>query len=323
LELEIRNLELNLSFHSVAPPFIFDSSFCFTIPKTNTMAKKYLFIRAADNAPIYGNTAASIRSAGTYGLDPSADRKTISIIDRLNQDKVIDLNWPIADYLKENALPYANFAELDGAVASFFATADVAITVTAGLTDAQLRATPLPVSQSTQPLPTGAAKELNQPMYVDSNFTLTRPANTTPYSDGDAILDTVGIATQKFAGVAKSAGRGVNFINLVAFTNDTGLAGKTINVVFYKQSPASPIADNASFSYASDNELIRKGTIQLTFGTGILAGVAQLGIDSNGMVNLELCPTATDVYVQVWLPTGYTPSANSTYIIMKASAIQN
>ena len=165
---------------------------------------------------------------------------------------------------------------------------------------------------------------LNQALYADSVFTLTRPANTTVYSDGDAILDVVGIATQKFAGVAKAAGRGVNFINLTAFTNDTGLAGKTINVSFYKSSPASPIADNSAFSYSLANATINKGVIPLVFGTTISAGVAQVGIESSGgMTNLELCPTATDVFVQVWLPVGYTPSGNSTYIIFKASVIQN
>jgi len=164
----------------------------------------------------------------------------------------------------------------------------------------------------------------NQPMYVDKNSTLTRPSNTTVYSDGDAILDTIGIATQKFAGIAKSSGRGVNIINLVALTNDTGLAGKTINVVFYKSSPASPIADNAAFSYSSADGLINKGVIPLTFGTGVSANVAQVGVESSGtVINLELCPTATDVFYQVWLPVGYTPSANSTYIIFQVSAIQN
>lgn len=167
------------------------------------------------------------------------------------------------------------------------------------------------------------SQALDQPKYIDSYFTITRPANITPYSDGDAILDTVGIAMQKFAGVAKSAGRGIDFINLLAFTNDTGLTGKTINVVFYKESPVNPVADNTAFSYTSANELIRKGTVQLTFGTGTLASVAQLGIDSNGSLNLALCPTATDIYVQAWLPIGYTPSANSTYILLKASVIQN
>jgi len=108
------------------------------------MAKKYLFFRASDSAPIYGPSSGSIRSTGTYGIDPSVDRKTITIIDRLNQDKVIDLNWPITDYLKENGQPYANYTELDGAMTGFF-SGGVAINVTGGLTDTQLRENPVTV----------------------------------------------------------------------------------------------------------------------------------------------------------------------------------
>lgn len=174
------------------------------------------------------------------------------------------------------------------------------------------------------PISGDAASSLNQPLYKEAIFTLTRPDNSTVYSDGDAILDVVGIATQKFAAVAKSAGRGVCFTNMMAVTNDTGLAGKTIKVVFYTDTPASPIADNSAFSYGTANNAIRRGTVSLTFGTGIEASIAKIGIDSDsGFLNEILCPVATDVYVQVWLPVGYTPSANSTTIMFKSIVIQN
>lgn len=254
------------------------------------MEKKYLFKRAADSKWIFGPSVNSVCKSGLFRIETLSGGVNFVIYALYNRDISIKYPDTFSNYKKENGQAYASLSEFLTATVEFF----------------------------------DPGTDINQPKYIDSTFTLTRPANTTPYSDGDAIRDTVGIATQKFAGVAKLAGRGVNFINLVAFTNDTGLAGKTINVVFYKESPASPIADNSAFTYGAANELIRKGTVQLTFGTGILAGVAQLGIDVNtGMMNLELCPTATDVYCQVWLPTGYTPSANSTYIIFKVSAIQN
>lgn len=254
------------------------------------MSTKYLFKRAADGKWIFGQSLTSICKAGLYRIEPLANGINFVIYAVYNRDVSVKYTDTFSNYKKENGNAYASMAEFEAATAGFFD----------------------PGSFDTQPA------------YIDSSFTLTRPANTTAYAANDAILDVVGIATQKFANVARAAGRGVNFINLVAFTNDTGLAGKTINVVFYKQSPANPVADNEAFSYASANELIRKGTVQLTFGTGALAGVAQLGIDVNtGFMNMALCPTAKDVFCQVWLPAGYTPSANSTYIIFKASLIQN
>jgi hypothetical protein len=302
------------------------------------MGAKYLFFDTELKKWVYGDDLKGIKNPNTLKLDITPNSEIFCFRDPANRNLIVPDSFPgtAANYKKKDGTPYANFEEFFEATKDFF-VADVV----AGPTAAQITELSLAIGSKADEAATTDTgnfsivaffKRLlqkitsivtNQPLYIDAYFTLTRNANTTVYSDGDAILDKDGITTQKFT-VAKSAGRGVCFTNLVAFTTDTGLAGKTVNVVFYKESPANPIADNAAFSYSSNNELIRKGTVSLTFGTGIMAGIAQLGIDVNaGMLNEILCPTGTDVYVQVWLPIGFTPSANSTTIIFKASVIQN
>lgn len=81
--------------------------------------KKYLFIREADGAKIFGDTDASLNTGG-YRIEPSNDRARVTVYDRLNRDSVEALDLPISDFLKENGEPYETFAELDSAFAAFF-----------------------------------------------------------------------------------------------------------------------------------------------------------------------------------------------------------
>lgn len=146
------------------------------------------------------------------------------------------------------------------------------------------------------------------------NLTITRPANVTAYSDNDVIAD-VSAALSKFLLDENDVGKFVIITNLKAFTNDTGLAGKTIDVHFYND-VITPIADNSAMQILSANELKREGILSLTFGTGVKAPVAQ-----DLFTNLVILPVDFSLPVQVSLPSGYTPSANSTYIILKIAYI--
>jgi len=146
------------------------------------------------------------------------------------------------------------------------------------------------------------------------NLKITRPANVTVYSDNDVIAD-VTDALNKFILSENEAGKNINIINFKAFTNDTGLAGKTIDVHFYND-VIVPISDNAAMVISTANELKREGILSLTFGTGVKASVAQ-----DLFTNLVIIPIPFHIPVQVSLPAGYTPSANSTYIILKIGYI--
>lgn len=81
---------------------------------------KYLFIRKSDGAPVYGDTKFHVKQPGQYAPDPSDDLSRLTIIDRMNRNEIVDLSKPISYFLKEDGSPYANYAELDAAMAGFF-----------------------------------------------------------------------------------------------------------------------------------------------------------------------------------------------------------
>jgi hypothetical protein len=139
-------------------------------------------------------------------------------------------------------------------------------------------------------------------------LTIIRPANTTVYAANDVIGD-VGAAMLMFADVAKAAGYGIAVLGVRAQTNDTGLAGKALNVSFYNSALTTVIADNEPFVMADENAEKREGNVTLTFGSGILAKVSQ-NLDERIVLN----PVARSVGCVVVTTGGFTPSANSTWI---------
>lgn len=155
---------------------------------------------------------------------------------------------------------------------------------------------------------------LTVPQYRVFALTITRPANTMAYAAGDVIGD-VGAALDKFVNVAKAAGYGVVITNIRLQTNDTGLAGKVINLHFYSDT-VNPIADNAAFTLSDANAPKRRGMIQCTFGTGALGRVAQAQFE-----NLIVQPVGRDIPVILETVTGFTPSANSTWIRVEIGVI--
>ena len=145
-------------------------------------------------------------------------------------------------------------------------------------------------------------------------ITITRPANTTVYAAGDVIGD-VSAALDKFVNVAKAAGYGVVISNIRLQTNDTGLAGRVINLHFYSDT-VTPIADNNPFTLSDANATKRRGMIQCTFGTGTLGKVAQAQFE-----NLIIQPVSRDIPVILETVAGFTPSANSTWIRVEIGVI--
>ena len=136
---------------------------------------------------------------------------------------------------------------------------------------------------------------------------LTRPANATVYTVGDVIGDVSALLTS-FPLVAKANGSGVIISNVRLQTNDTGLAGKNINIHFYNDS-ITPFADNSALTILDANASKREGVLSVTFGSGNVSKVAQ-----NQYANLLLNPVSRDIYFILETPDGFTPSANSTWI---------
>lgn len=106
--------------------------------------KKFLFKRAADGKWIFGNKTTSICKAGLYRIDPMADGESFALYAVYNRD--ISLNYPnrFDEYKKENGSVYASMSDFLTATADFFDPGGVAISVTGGLTNEQLRAEAIP-----------------------------------------------------------------------------------------------------------------------------------------------------------------------------------
>jgi hypothetical protein len=137
-------------------------------------------------------------------------------------------------------------------------------------------------------------------------LTITRPANTTAYTAGDVIGD-VSAALDKFVNVSKANGYAVIITNVRLQTNDTGFAGKVMNIHFHNDTVAA-IADNAAFAIVDAEASKRRGKIQVTFGTGIYGREAEAQFE-----NLLIVPVARDIPIILETVAAATPSANSTW----------
>ena len=94
---------------------------------------------------IFGKTIDSECGAGIYRVEPSEDRSSLTLHSIVN-DAIIWKDRAVTSFKKSNGEAYSGFLELQEAYSGFFQTTQAALTVVGGLTDTQLRATPVPVS---------------------------------------------------------------------------------------------------------------------------------------------------------------------------------
>jgi hypothetical protein len=158
--------------------------------------------------------------------------------------------------------------------------------------------------------------------------TLTRPANTTPYTAGDSISDnaTAGTVTANISGNVSDANDvPVWLTHLEVKSTDTGLNGKTVRAYVYNSNPISSSGvgggDNAAFSNK------QAGLVACFIGTlqsGISDGAAGNLTPESGVPGVVAYPAtgARTFWVQYQAVDGFTPSANSTTIIGKLRGLQ-
>ena len=149
-------------------------------------------------------------------------------------------------------------------------------------------------------------------MLREFTVTITRPANTTAYAANDVIGDVSG-SLSKILNAVKQVGYPAVIRSILAVTNDTGLAGKTVEL-FALKNAVTAIADNAAFTLSAANWLNVKGTATLVFGTGIKATLAE-----NKYCDIDIFPADKNIGIIPVTIEGFTPSANSTYIELKIS----
>lgn len=206
-----------------------------------------------------------------------------------------------------------------------------------GLTDAELRATPVPVSgpltnselrstpldiegliegEGTAGNPSGGVLSVQGFGYRGTS-TVTRPANTTPYSIGDVVGGALTIATIGPANGHIYITDSKFMMNITAVP--AGLSSFTLHL--YNVTPPSAIADNSPFTLGSGDRSSYMGSIPL--GTPALVGIGT-GTPYAQQTQLNAgftMPAGTDLYGYLVTSVAYTPAANSeTYTLTLKSA---
>lgn len=159
-----------------------------------------------------------------------------------------------------------------------------------------------------------------------SEYTITRPANTTSYSADDDIGGTT-TAMIQFSNVATLASDGKDssgyIVGLTVATSDTGMIGKMLRLVLYDGSFSYSVTDNTIHAEAGVPHLkavvdqidvpIVNVTGGAAYGKCILTNL-RIPYKTNGQNSL---------YGVLTTKEAFTPSANSTQIYLKITVTKN
>jgi len=164
--------------------------------------------------------------------------------------------------------------------------------------------------------------------FIEAAFgTLTRPANTTAYSAGDAVSNnaTAGSVTAQTATVSDANDNPVSIERIRVSTNDTGpaTAGATFQAWVFQSDPTASSGvgggDNAAFSQKRAGLI---GTFSGTFFAASDGSYAVLTPDAGVRAIAKPVSGAATLYV-VWKTlTAFTPSASSSTYVATVEGFQ-
>lgn len=172
----------------------------------------------------------------------------------------------------------------------------------------------------------GKVNVSGEKMVMATFTTLTRPANTTPYSINDSISDnaTAGSVTALYADVSDTNDDPIIITELLVDTNDTGLGnGVLIRAYLYNSDPTASsgvgAGDNAAFSNKRAGFI---GTMSGSFRLFSDGGKARLVPDAGSIIVAAPSTGGKRYWVQYQTLTAFTPSANSTTLDGKLKGFQ-
>jgi len=217
------------------------------------------------------------------------------------------------DYTTVIGVVGANRNAMITALSALFSFDIIAATEDVELSIDELKATQTDGTHKTQTVDSAGIN--TEAKIRTTSLTITRPANTTAYDIGDAIGD-VGAAMLSWADVSIANGYGVDIIGISATTTDTGLAGKTLRIHLNNAAMTSVPADNVAYT----KDLAKwRGSIDITFGATTESTTAQNRDDG---IPFGINPAVKSVFPVVVTTQGFTPSANSTTIILHITYFQ-
>lgn len=268
-------------------------------------------ISAVDN----GDGTFSLKTTGGGGGGSTVDRELVVTIYRA---KAAGAGYSVGDTL--TAVRYINvstgtpaqegatawYNETTAATIAAPAAANIEVAGQPGLTDAQLRASAVPVSG-----PLTDAQLRNSPVPVSSQAALvrvglTRPANVTAYAANDVLGDTGGSAIITFAAFG-AAGDNI-MLTSAAFRYDvaalpSGMAAMRLHL--YTAAPTA-IADNAAFDVPAGDRAAYVGWVDLAAPTDLGATL----FTQVNQINKHVKLAGTALYGLLQTVGGFTPAAN-------------
>jgi len=155
--------------------------------------------------------------------------------------------------------------------------------------------------------------------------TLTRPANTTPYSVNDAVSNnaTAASVTPFTFAVSNADDDPVSLERVRILSTDTGLIGQTLRMFFYQSDPSAASGvvggDNAAFSTKLGTFIGTMSGVMRAFNDGA-GGV--LVPDEGARIVTPPTAGAQTVFALLQTLTAWTPSANSTTVTPTVEGFQ-
>lgn len=133
----------------------------------------------------------------------------------------------------------------------------------------------------------------------------TRPADTAPYSIGDAIQNaTSSPATRRFANLFPATG-GSGYISIAAVVRNPAMTAR-LRIHLFATDPTTKAVDNAAFSVHSSDEAAYLGYIDLD---AMSRGVA---CSSN---RKEVVVAGAHLFYQIETLDGFTPASGTNYLL--------
>ena len=137
-----------------------------------------------------------------------------------------------------------------------------------------------------------------------SQPTVTRPANTTPYTAGDVVGGAITFTNAGSGGVI------ITDIDLRIDITAVPSGMTSFRLHLYNVTPPSAIVDNSPWTFGSGDDASYLGYIDVGTPALLVAGAASLFVETSG-INKKILLASTSVFGYLVTNGGFTPAANS------------
>lgn len=233
-----------------------------------------------NNQYVLGDSALDYKPAGEFTADVHGDY--LAIVELGTGIKRFDNLY--SSYEDSNGTPYASMNALMTAISGFFASS--------------ASSTQLVDASGNTLAPSGKPIELE--------VEITRPSDIIGYTIGDSINSTVAGAFN-LANASIATGGGGFITKVKVETNITAMAGASLRLYFFKDTPSTIIADNSPMTLAYADSSKRLFYIDVILDT-LVSGSDTIFGQTNDLATEYIC-VGTSLYLSVQTNTAFTPTS--------------